>query len=134
MICDECDLTVPTPKSLWKEAAYYIFTKQLQESEMPLSDAFFHSRLRGRSHPWADPEGGQGVRTPLKNYKNIGFPSYIDPDPLKLTKLSRPDSINGGHYRHASETPFQWREMAFHWWADDGPLLVAFRSTLHPIN
>ena len=28
--------------------------------------------------------GGQGVRTtPLKNHKNIGFPSNIDPDPLK---------------------------------------------------
>ena len=31
--------------------------------------------------------GGQGVRTPLKNHKNIGFPSNIDPDPLKITKL-----------------------------------------------
>ena len=82
VICDECDLTVPTPKSLWKEAAYYIFSKQLQESEMPLSDDFFQSRFRGRCHPWADPEGGQGVRTPLKNQKNIGFPSNIDPDSL----------------------------------------------------
>ena len=27
--------------------------------------------------------GGQKVCTPLKNHKNIGFPSNIDPDPLK---------------------------------------------------
>ena len=33
----------------------------------------------------ADPEGGggQGVRTPLKNHKNIGFSSSIGPDPLE---------------------------------------------------
>ena len=33
----------------------------------------------------ADPEGGggQGVRTPLKNLKNIGFSSNTGPDPLK---------------------------------------------------
>ena len=36
-----------------------------------------------RCMPWADPEGGQGVLTPLKNHNNIGFPSNIDPDPLK---------------------------------------------------
>ena len=24
-------------------------------------------------YTWANPEGGQGVRTPLKNHKNIGF-------------------------------------------------------------
>ena len=34
--------------------------------------------------------GGQGVRTPLKNHKNIkniGFLSNTGPDPLKITKL-----------------------------------------------
>ena len=37
----------------------------------------------------ADPEGGQGVRTPppLENNKNIGFLSNTDPYPLKITKL-----------------------------------------------
>ena len=35
----------------------------------------------------ADPEGGgQGVRTPLKNHKNIGFLSNTGPDPLKKTQ------------------------------------------------
>ena len=34
----------------------------------------------------ADPEGGQGVRTPppLKNHKNIGFSSSTGPDPFKI--------------------------------------------------
>ena len=52
--------------------------------------------------------GGQGVRIPLKNHKNLAFPSNIDPDPLKIQKLSSQHS-NVGHYGHASETPFQWR-------------------------
>ena len=60
--------------------------------------------------PLADPEGvgGQGVRTPLKIHKIIGFPSNIDPGPLKITKLPSQHSMVG-HNRHASETPFQWR-------------------------
>ena len=41
---------------------------------------------------WADPEGGQGVRTPppLKNHKNIGFLSNTGPDPLKNHKATKP--------------------------------------------
>ena len=42
---------------------------------------------------FADPEGGGGggggnrrSGPPLKNHKNIGFPSNIGPDPLKITK------------------------------------------------
>ena len=31
----------------------------------------------------ADPEGGQGVQTPLKKKQNIGFFSNSGPDPLK---------------------------------------------------
>ena len=52
--------------------------------------------------------GDRGSRPPLRNHKNIGFPSDIDPDPLKITKLPSQHSMVG-HYRHASETPFQWR-------------------------
>ena len=37
--------------------------------------------------------GGAGVSDPLKNHKNIGFPSNIDPDPLKITKLTIQASI-----------------------------------------
>ena len=34
------------------------------------------------AEPWADPEGGKGVGTPLKNHKNIGFLSNTGPEPL----------------------------------------------------
>ena len=37
--------------------------------------------------------GGQGVRTPLKNHKFIGFPSNTSPDPLKITKLPSQHSM-----------------------------------------
>ena len=51
--------------------------------------------------------GSEGLDLPEKS-QNIGFPSNIDPDPLKITKLPSQHSMVG-HYRHASETPFQWR-------------------------
>ena len=39
----------------------------------------------------ADPDGGgQGIRTPLKNHKNIGFLSSTGPDPLKNHKAAKP--------------------------------------------
>ena len=34
--------------------------------------------------------GEQGVRTPLKNHKNIGFLSNSGPDPLKDHKATEP--------------------------------------------
>ena len=34
--------------------------------------------------------GGQGVRTPLENHKNIGFLSNTGPDPLKNHKATKP--------------------------------------------
>ena len=51
----------------------------------------------------ADPEGGQGVRTPLENYKNIGFLSNTGPDPLKITKLPIQHSMLDHH------RTFKWR-------------------------
>ena len=41
---------------------------------------------------WADLEGGgeQGVGTPLKNHKNIGFLSNTGPDTLKIHKATKP--------------------------------------------
>ena len=61
--------------------------------------------------PCADPEGGQGVRTPpppLENHKNIGFLGNAGPDLLKITKLLIQHSLLG-HHRTASETPLKWR-------------------------
>ena len=76
-----------------------------------------------------------GGPDPPEKSQNIGFPSNIDPDPLKITKLPSQHSMVG-HYRHANETPFQWRfEMVFCCRADDGPLLVKFRfSPSHQIK
>ena len=52
--------------------------------------------------------GEQGVRTPLKNHKFIGFPSNTGLDPLKIRNATKP-AFNEGHYQPASEMPFQWR-------------------------
>ena len=72
----------------------------------------------------ADQEGGQGVRTPpppLKNRNFMGFPSNTGLDSLEITKLLSQHSTEG-HYRPASETPFQWRFagrpiIARFWWS-----------------
>ena len=48
--------------------------------------------------------GWQGVPTPLKNHKNLGFLSITGPDPMKNHKLPSQNSMLG-HHRHASETP-----------------------------
>ena len=43
---------------------------------------------------WADPGGGGAwVPDTLKNHINIGFPSNVDPDPLKITKLPNQHSM-----------------------------------------
>ena len=52
-------------------------------------------------------KGGTGGQDPLKNHRNIEFPSNIDPDPLKINKLQSQNSMLGHHGR-ASETPFKW--------------------------
>ena len=60
---------------------------------------------------WADPEGaggrGSGPR-PLKNHKNIEFPSRTCPDRLKIHNAIKPASMFG-HHRPASERPYKWR-------------------------
>ena len=61
-------------------------------------------------HTCPDPDGDRGSGPlPTPTEKNIGLPSNIGPDPLKITKLPSQQSILGRH-RHASETPFK----AFH--------------------
>ena len=46
--------------------------------------------------------GGEGVQTPLKNHKNIGFLSKNGPDTLKITKLSSQHSFASKfHYKQA---------------------------------
>ena len=43
--------------------------------------------------------GGRGSGPPLKNHKNIGFPSNFDPDPLKIKLTSQHSMV--GQYRFA---------------------------------
>ena len=62
-------------------------------------------------HAMGGSRWGTGGPDPLKNHKNIGFPSNIDPDPLKITKLPSQHSMVS-HCR-------QWR-------FTDGPMVVHF--------
>ena len=39
---------------------------------------------------WVDPEGGQGVEPPMKNHNNIGFTCNTGPDPLEITRATKP--------------------------------------------
>ena len=70
-----------------------IGTKRVLISECNLLNASVCDQVRlkptcsATETPWGDPEGGQGVQTPLKNHKNIGILSNKGPDPLKITKL-----------------------------------------------
>ena len=81
--------------------------------------SYDHHTLKGtfktstffQMHAMGGSRGGTGGLDPLKNHKNIGFPSNIDPDPLKITKLPGQRSMVG-HYR-------QWRFA-------DGPMVVHF--------
>ena len=66
-------------------------------------------------------ERGQGVRTPLKNHKNIEFLSNNSPDPLenhKAAKCTKPTS---------SETPFKWRFAG-------GPMMARLEWYLDPLS
>ena len=70
----------------------------------------------------ADPDGGQGVRTPLppppKNHKNIGFLSNTGPDPLKIHKAAKP-AFNAG----TSLARQRWRFAG-------GPMVTRFKCFL----
>ena len=70
---------------------------------------------------------GSGPPPPLKNHNNIGFLSNSGPDPLKHYEAIEP-AFNVGpssaRKRNAILIAFRWR-------ADDGPLIVVFRSS-HP--
>ena len=83
---------------------------------------------------WADPEAGrengppppQKKKKKKKKKKKIGFPCNIDLDPLKTTKLPSQHSMVA-HYRHARETPFQWRFAG-------GPILARILWCLDPLS
>ena len=76
--------------------------------------------------------GGQGVLTPqpppppLKNHKNIEFLSNTVPDPLKNHKATKP-AFNVGPSSASQQNTIK---MVFRWWADDGPYIVTFGSSI----
>ena len=65
----------------------------------------------------------------MKNDKNIGFLSNTGPDSLEKESVFcvGPSSAHRLNAIEAIIDPKAKRqEMAFRWWADDGPLLVIF--------
>ena len=64
---------------------------------------------------------GQGVRTPLKKHKHIGFHRKTVPDPLKKAQGYQASIL----YRAIIDTPGKRR-----WRADVGPHIVVFGSSL----
>ena len=71
-----------------------------------------HARIQRGGGGW------QGVRTPLKNHKNIMFHSNTGPDPLKNHKATKP-AFNVGPPSACQQNAIK---MVFSWWGDDGPL------------
>ena len=69
--------------------------------------------------------GGQGVWTPLKNHKNIGFPRILIPIPknLKATKPAFDGEPLSARQRKAIS-------MAFH----GGPMMAHFLSPSHQLK
>ena len=69
--------------------------------------------------------GGQGVRTTLKNHKNIGFSGNTGPDPLKNRSYQASiqcwANIGTPAKRHLSSASHL---MALRLRANDGPLIV----------
>ena len=76
-------------------------------------------------HATGGSRGGTEGPDPLKNHKNIGFPSNIDPDPPNH-KATKP-AFNGGPLSTHQQNAIS---MEFRWWVDGGPFLVALRSFL----
>ena len=76
-------------------------------------------------------DGGRGTDThSLENHKAIGFISNTGLDPLTNNKATKPAfNVWSSSVRQQNAIP-----MAFCWQADDGPLLVVFRSSLPSSN
>ena len=69
--------------------------------------------------------GGQGVRTPIENHKNIGFLNNSGPDPQNNYEATEPAfNVEPSSARQRNAI-----KMAFCWRAVDGPLIVEFGSS-----
>ena len=69
---------------------------------------------------------GTGGPDPPDKSQNIGFLRNTGPDPLKITKLPKP-AFNGGPSFARQQNANQ---IAFCWWANDGPYIVVFGSCI----
>ena len=63
------------------------------------------------------------VRTPLENYKNIGFLCNTGPDSLKITKLPIQHPMLG-HHRPAIERHLNGVSLAGRWWPADSGIWI----------
>ena len=64
---------------------------------MPTSAVASKYVVHSLYNPWTDPEGGQGVLTPMKNHKNMGFLSNTGPDlQKKIKKKATKPAFNVG--------------------------------------
>ena len=77
-------------------------TKQTLSVPHPIFSCFYISDSMGGS------KRGTGVRIPpLNNHRYIGFPSNIDPDPLKIHKATKP-AFNVGSSLACQRNAIQW--------------------------
>ena len=76
------------------QVSYFVYFLQL------------HGRIQRRG-------GGRGSGPLLKKHNNIGLPSNIDPDPIKIAKATKP-AFNGGPLSARQRNAIRPR-------ADDGP-------------
>ena len=70
--------------------------------------------------------GGGGVRTPLKNHKNIGFLCNTGLDTLKNHKATKP-ALNVGPSSARQRNAIS---MEFRWSADDVQFIAVFGSSI----
>ena len=84
-----------------------------------ITSTFFQMHAMGGSRG-----GDRGSGPPLKNHKNIGFPSNIDPDPLKSQSYQA--SIQWWAIDTPAKRHYKGVSLMGRWWS----ILVAFRSSL----
>ena len=91
-------------KNTIEAASYLFFGEMLAKLGRALCTALQNKpqhTISGMINNMSGSRGGTGGPEPpplLKNHKNTGFPSNVDLDPLKITKLPNQHSMVG-HYR-----------------------------------
>ena len=107
----------PIQRVYYSQHKFYLRNKKIYLIYSPLSKVIL-------SISCADPEGGHGAQTPMKNHKNIGSLSKTDPDPMNNHKAFNVEP-SSARQRNAIR-------MMFCWQADDCLLKVVFGSSPLP--